>query len=261
MIVCAWRVSERLTAHLESEGAGRSRARPARSRAWHAQDLGVCHRDGEVRPSSRRPSRSITRSATAAASRSWVTSSTAAPRSWATARSRRTTRGCGRCRGCRSARQRASGAGSPASARAIDTRWRSPLESCSGVRAGRSPRPTRSSHGRAPRLGLAHRHAAEHQLHRGVLERRDARHELRALVDEARRPDTGSRAACAVGQRGDLPSREADRARFRREQRGDQQQQRRLARAAGAVQGRASRPGRTHRLTPSTARTCSPAVR
>ena len=74
--------------------------------------------------------------------------------------------------------------GSPASARAIATRWRSPPESCSGVCPRRSPRPRRSSHGRRALLRLAHAHPAEQQLQRGVLDRRDPGHQPVALIDE-----------------------------------------------------------------------------
>ncbi len=122
--------------------------------------------------------------------------------------------------------------GSPASARAIATRWRSPPESSPGVRSRRSPRPTRSSHCAARACACASGDAAEQQLQRGVLQRRDAGQQMEALVDETRPPASGSRTPRSSESRDRSRPLVADRAALRRQQRGDQQQQRRLARPA-----------------------------
>ena len=146
----------------------------------------------------------------AAASVSCVTSSTPAPRSCATERSSSTIsrlRALSRLPVGSSAR---ISFGSPASARAIATRWRSPPESCSGVRSTRSPS-RRARATRARGAGLARPDAAEHQLDRGVLQRRDAGHQAEALVDEA---DVAQQVVgrLVLGERGEIAPVEADRA-------------------------------------------------
>ena len=75
--------------------------------------------------------------------------------------------------------------GSLASARAIATRWRSPIDSSSGVCGMRSPRPTRSSHGCASRRASLQRAAAAGELDRRVVERRGVRHQVEGLQHEA----------------------------------------------------------------------------
>ena len=78
-----------------------------------------------------------------------------------------------------------SSPGSPTSARTIVTRWRSPIESCSGQVLGAlaqadalQPRP-------GPRARLAQREAEHGQLDQRVVERARAGHQVKLLRDEA----------------------------------------------------------------------------
>ncbi len=85
-------------------------------------------------------------------------------------------------------------------------------------------------------LRLAHPHAADEQLACGVLERRGSRHQPESLVDEADIPQLVF-ADLPLGQGGEVAPVVADRAAVRLQERGDHQQQGRLAGAARAVQG------------------------
>ena len=180
----------------------------------------------------------------------------------AACRSREQRRGsrrrCG-CRGCRWARRRARSPGSPTSARAIATRWRSPPDSFAGrcSSAVRRARRARAPPRRARRRSRAATPRVEQPVG-DVLERRSARRQVELLEHEpdapaAQRRQLRGRAArptsCAV----DAHRARRSGGRARR----STLQQRRLARARTARRWPPARPWPTVRSTPSNA---APAV-
>ena len=123
--------------------------------------------------------------------------------------------------------------GSVESARAIITRWRSPIESCSGRWPRRPPSPRRSSSGSTVRSAVAR--AGQPQLHRGVLDHRPAREQVEGLIDVSQLAQPVARAH-RPRRAPRYPARPRAPRRCPAQQRRDQHQQRRLARAAGPVQ-------------------------
>ncbi len=143
--------------------------------------------------------------------------------------------GCAWSRGCRSARRRA----------AVAARWRgrgrwrfAGARPSTAARACAPPaRPgPRARATAAPGGALAQRASAAGQLDRGVVERRGVGHQVKGLEDEAHVPAAVERAV-ALGQLAERASVEGDAAAVGARQRRRQQQQGRLARAAGTVQG------------------------
>ena len=148
--------------------------------------------------------------------------------------------GCAASRGCRSARRRARGAArSRARARARRGGARRARAAPRGAPRARTT-PSRSSSGATRRRASRAAGALGHQLQRRVVDRRQARHEARGLEHEAELAAAVAR-RLAARQRREVAPVEQHAAGVGRRDAGGEQQQRRLARAARAVERDAAR--------------------
>ena len=179
------------------------------------------------RSSTTRPSRSVTRrGARAAISRSWVISTIVRPWAWRSTR-RSTMASPVRLSRLPVGSSARTIAGSPSSALAMATRWRSPPDSAPGRCPARSARPTAASASRARAVAPAPGHPGVEQPAGDVLQRGQALDEVELLEHEAD-PPPAERGEPSVAEAADVVAVDAHGPRGRSLQGADDVDQRRL---------------------------------